>query len=254
MSEQIKYRQIYIDLWHNGRDRAPRGLPTKELENYHVTFWPEHQFINYSSRKLNVDYIKTELKWYLNGVREDLSICDHAKIWQGCVTEGKLYSNYGFYLFKNHGLLLAANELTKDPDSRRAVVSIFNSDEHIFEGNKDVPCTVSLGFRIRDGKLNMTVHMRSQDAVFGLGNDLPFFNFVWEVLAVYLGVPQGNYHHFVESFHVYERHYEMVKNIVYEDKFESITRPRVTLPESATLIVGIKPTDAADAFTEWLWG
>ena len=253
MSENIKYRQIYIDLWHNGSERAPRGLKTKELENYHINFFPEHQFINYNCRKLNLDYIKTELKWYLKGDREDLSIRDHAKIWQGCVTEGKLYSNYGFYLFKNKGLLLAAEQLAKDNDSRRGVVSIFNSDEHIFEGNKDVPCTVSLGFRIRDGKLNMSVHMRSQDAVFGLGNDLPFFNFVWEVMAVYLGVPQGIYHHYVESFHVYERHYEMVKTIVYEDKFEPIVRPRVSLAESFDLIRGEKPK-LGEAFTEWLWG
>lgn len=252
MSENIKFRQIYIDLWHNGRERAPRGLKTKELENYHVNFWPEHQFINFECRKLNLDYIKTELKWYLKGDREDLSICDHAKIWQGCVTEGKLYSNYGHYIFKNKGLWLVARELVNDPDSRRGLISIFNSDEHIFEGNKDVPCTVSLGFRIRDGKLNMTVHMRSQDAVFGLGNDLPFFNFVWEVLAVYLGIPQGSYHHFVESFHMYERHYEMVKTIVYEDKFEHIERPRVTLAEANSLIRGEKPE--AGAFTEWLWG
>lgn len=253
MEEQIKYRQIYIDLWHNGRDRAPRGLPTKELENYHINFFQEHQFINYACRNLNLDYIKTELKWYLNGDCKDLSICDHAKIWQNCVTNGVLFSNYGHYIFKLQGLLKCAEILTKDPDSRQARISIFNSHDHLFEGNKDVPCTVGLGFRIRDSKLNMTVHMRSQDAVFGLGNDLPFFNFVWEVLAVYLGVPQGTYHHFVESFHVYERHYEMVKNIVHGDSFELITRPRVVLTEASALILGKKP-ETHTAFTEWLWG
>ena len=126
-----------------------------------------------------------------------------------------MHSNYGYYLFTKAGLGFVVNELTRDKDSRRALVSIFNSHQHLFSDNNDVPCTATLGFRIRDGALNMTVHMRSQDAIYGLGNDLPFFNLCWEIVAIALNIPQGRYHHFVESFHVYERHFNMLNTIKY---------------------------------------
>ncbi len=228
MYQDSKFRQIYIDLYMTGRERSPRGMLTKELENYHVEFWPEHQFINFQARKLNVGYIKTEFKWYLNGNKRDLSICDHAKIWQGCVKDGEIQSNYGWYLFEQQGLHSIVYELQEDPDSRRAIVNIFNQRDHLVQGAKDVPCTCTIGFRIRDGKLNMTVHMRSQDAVYGVGNELPFFNLGWELVAICLDVPRGVYHHFVESFHVYERHFKMVEEIIAGDPFVEIHRPALT--------------------------
>ena len=58
MNEQLLYTKIYRDLQVRGKDRSPRGILTKELENYHVDFLPNHKFINFESRKLNINYIK----------------------------------------------------------------------------------------------------------------------------------------------------------------------------------------------------
>ena len=251
MNEKLLYTKIYRDLNVRGKERSPRGMLTKELENYHVDFLPNHKFINFESRKLNINYIKKEIQWYFKGDLEDLSICDEAAIWKKCVTNGKLNSNYGYYLFTKAGLGFVVNELTRDNDSRRALVSIFNSHKHLFADNNDVPCTATLGFRIRDGVLNMTVHMRSQDAIYGLGNDLPFFNLCWEIVSVVLNIPQGKYHHFVESFHVYERHFDMLDTILHEDKFYEIQRPIVALTDAKQLLNAIYPTQGSD-FMRWL--
>ena len=209
------------------------------------------KFINFEYRKLNINYIKKEIQWYFKGDLEDLSICDEAAIWKKCVTNGKLNSNYGYYLFTKAGLGFVVNELIRDQDSRRALVSIFNSHQHLFADNNDVPCTATLGFRIRDGVLNMTVHMRSQDAIYGLGNDLPFFNLCWEIVSVALNIPQGKYHHFVESFHVYERHFDMLDTILHEDKFYEIQRPIVALTDAKQLLNAIYPAQGSD-FMRWL--
>ena len=251
MSQQEKYLEIYEDLIIKGKERSPRNLLTKEIENYHVEFLPNHQFINFESRKLNINYIKKEIQWYFKGDLYDLSICDEASIWKKCVTNGKLNSNYGHYLFSNVGLGFVVNELLKDNDSRRALVSIFDSHKHLYSDNNDVPCTCTLGFRIRDGKLNMTVHMRSQDAVYGLGNDLPFFNLCWEVVSVLLNVQQGKYHHFVESFHIYEKHFDMVNKILDDDNFTEITRPKIALIDAKQLINALYPSADSD-FMRWL--
>lgn len=253
MKQADKFKKIYNDLWVRGKHFSPRNLLTIELENYHTDFLPEHQFINFESRKLNINYIKKEIQWYFKGDLYDLSICDEAKIWQNCVTNGMINSNYGYYLFSQAGLSFIVNELKRDPDSRRGLVSIFNSHKHLFSDNKDVPCTATLGFRIRDGKLNMTVHMRSQDAIYGLGNDLPFFNLCWEIVSVALNVPQGKYHHFVESFHVYEKHFGMLQQIIGGDKFTKITRPKISQEDVKSLLNALYPHQGSE-FMDWLHG
>ena len=69
-------------------------------------------------------------------------------------------------------------------------------------------CTYSMNFRIRENKLNMTVHMRSQDAIYGFGSDIPIFSFIHEMVYIslketYPELNIGNYYHTVDSFHIY---------------------------------------------------
>lgn len=206
---------IYADLLESGKEIAPRGAKTLELLDYAYTLDPDEVFPNYPSRNLSIPYIKEELKWYLRGDPTDLSICAHAKIWEGCVQDGRINSNYGYYLFAQGGLRYAVNCLRMDPDSRRAVVPILGA-QHLRLDSKDTPCTVSLGYRIRDGKVLSTVHMRSQDAIYGLGNDVPFFSLCHQIVAAALGVPRGGLTVFVESLHVYEKHFAMLERLVTE--------------------------------------
>lgn len=251
MNQSNKFINIYKHLWSNGKSLSPRNLLTIELENYHTEFLPEHQFINFDCRKLNINYIKKEIQWYFKGNLYDLSICNEAAIWKNCVTNGMINSNYGYYLFNQAGLSFVIDELKRDKDSRRGLISIFNSHKHIFSDNKDVPCTVTLGFRIRENKLNMTVHMRSQDAIYGLGNDLPFFNLCWEIVSVALNIPQGIYHHFVESFHVYEKHFNMIQQIIKGDNFNVIQRPKISKDDTKQLLNALYPHNNSE-FMKWL--
>ena len=112
------FRQIYLDLLNHGEEVSPRGQRTREILNYQYTLAPYDRFAAFPSRKLSLPYIKEELKWYLRGDIYDLSICQHAKIWEKCVTHGVLHSNYGYYLFEKRGLQYAIECLQKDPDSR----------------------------------------------------------------------------------------------------------------------------------------
>ena len=222
------FKQVYQDLRDHGEEISPRGSRTLEIQNYTYTLEPYDRFAAFPSRKLSLPYIQQELRWYFKGDPWDLSICQHAKIWEQCVTDGVIHSNYGYYLFRKNGLEYAVNCLKRDLDSRRAVVTILGS-QHLFLENNDVPCTVSMGFRVRDKKLLCTVDMRSQDAVYGMGNDIPFFSIVQELVAASLSLPMGPLTVFVESFHAYERHWGMLENLLQEQQ-ESITIPRISGP------------------------
>ena len=252
------FKSIYRALYDTGTFVEPRGMKVLELENFGYTLDPYERFANFPSRKLSLDYIKAELRWYLKGDLRDLSICDRAKIWKDCVTDPgtgpRLHSNYGHYVFRRGGLKYMVEELTRDKDSRRAAIPIYDHT-HMFETNRDVPCTMYMSFRIRDDKLNMSVRMRSQDAIFGLGNDAPFFSIVHEMLYVYLRevyptLRLGTYHHLADSLHVYERHFGLLLDLLTE-QVEPVECPMIEdANEVDDLLIGVY--DYSRAFSKWL--
>ena len=244
------FKQIYQDLWQNGERTSPRGQLTVELINYAYTLSPYDRFAAFPSRNLSIPYIKKELLWYLGGDLSDLSICQHARIWEKCVTDGKLNSNYGYYVFKRRGIDYVVDCLRHDPDSRRAVITILDHT-HQRVGINDVPCTVSIGFRIRGGQVLCTVHMRSQDAVYGMGNDVPFFSIVHEMVCVYLGLPMGPLTVFIESFHAYERHFKLLEALCVEDQ-SCVTCPPITSPQEIDILRAGDFSPWYD-FSRWLY-
>ena len=65
----------------------------------------------------------------------------------------------------------------------------------------------------------MGVAMRSNDVVFGYCNDVFTFALFQQLMlndlrAIYPDLELGNYYHHAGSMHIYERHYEMAKNIL----------------------------------------
>lgn len=100
------------------------------------------------------------------------------------------------------------NKLRYDRDTRQAVLNIYTSKYGISD-TKDVPCTLALHFLIRDGALNLTVYMRSNDLFWGFQYDVFMFTTLQEVIAYDLGIPIGTYTHCPTSLHVYNYHWDM---------------------------------------------
>jgi thymidylate synthase len=233
MKSEETFRDIYRSLWNNGRFYSPRGMKVLEIENFFYILPPYVRFANFESRKLSLDYIKREFLWYLRADKYDTRIEKYAKMWTEVKThEGVINSNYGQYLFGEYGSFRYVTlTLENDKDSRRACMTILKSD-HLYLNNPDIPCTYALSFRIRDNKLNMTVRMRSQDAILGMGSDAPAFSFIHEMvyevlLKTYPDLQPGNYYHSADSFHVYERHLGILEKICNEDKYKEIKCPKI---------------------------
>lgn len=231
--EKAIWQEIYSDV-AQGSFSSPRGLKIVEVENYSYTLPPGMRFTNFADRKMSLDYIKWETQWFLRGDPYDLTIGDHATMWRNISLRGRLNSNYGSYVYRQGGFDWVIEELRRDPDSRRACISILN-ESHMRTDAKDVPCTAYMSFRIRNGRLNMSVHMRSQDAIYGMTNDVPAFTFIHEMIYKTLvgdhqfdGLGMGDYFHTADSFHVYERHFKMLDQLTQPDaEFTQIAAPSI---------------------------
>lgn len=70
-------------------------------------------------------------------------------------------------------------------------------------GITDPACLQRMWFRIQDGRLNMVVHMRSNDAYKAAFMNMYAFVELQAEMAERIGVKVGEYCHMVDSFHIY---------------------------------------------------
>lgn len=214
----IPMLDVFRDVWLTGKEYSPRGQRTVEIENY--MFQVQGPFSSFKARHMSLSYLKKEFLWYLSADPYNTDIMEAAPGWERFrQSDGRWFSNYGYYWFNINssegmsGFDWVVKSLSDDPESRQAVIPMLSKD-HLFKGNPDVVCTECISFRIRDGRLNMSVNMRSSDIIWGYGNDLPCFWWLWEMVALALGIPCGFYIHKSDSLHVYEKHYEMIQEII----------------------------------------
>jgi thymidylate synthase len=171
-----------------------------------------------------------ECLWYLSGNNSTTWISNYAPFWMNISDDGSTANSaYGARIFKQYkyhdynGKIpcqwtqwqYVIDELKKDNDSRRAVIHI-RMPQDSYLASKDVPCTLTLQFFIRNGALHQVVSMRSSDLILGIAYDVPAFTMFQELLANTLGVECGSYTHMSNSLHIYERHYAMSERIIAE--------------------------------------
>ena len=219
------FNDIYLELaellFHHGDKVSPREKPTIELTNvqFHLLD-PRKNIVTLPERKLSMKYLTAEMGWYSTGDRHIQNIKDHAKIWSEIADEdGYINSNYGAFVYydKHPDTKMTQHEwcirqLLKDPDSRQAIIN-YNDPTHKYNDNKDFVCTVAQQFLLRNGYLHSTVMARSNDFIYGLPYDVPWFTTVQEHIADELDVKLGIYTHFVTSLHVYQRHFKLLGEI-----------------------------------------
>ena len=239
------YYALVNDTYNNFSFRSsPRGMQIKE--NLFVSFTimnPRDRLLFLPDRKFSLQYVMAEILWYLSGNNMTDWISNYSSFWKDISDDGQTANSaYGARIFKNHPYQrdpanssrsidftqweYVKQELSKDPDSRRAVMHI-RQPQDSYLATKDVPCTLSLQFFIRQNKLHLIVQMRSNDLILGTALDVPAFTFMQEMMALELGVELGEYHHTSNSMHVYERHFEMCEKIIRRELTTSEPMPRL---------------------------
>lgn len=160
-----------------------------------------------------------ELLWYLSGSDNLKFIKHYIPNYEHFADE---YGAYGPRLTNSNGQNQINNVialLTKRSSSRRAVIQLFEPRD-IARRRFNVPCTCTLQYLIRNGRLHAITYMRSNDAYIGLPHDVFSFTMLQEIFARTLDVELGTYKHFVGSMHLYERHVEQAR-LYLEEGFQS---------------------------------
>jgi thymidylate synthase len=116
----------------------------------------------------------------------------------------------------------------RDPFTRQGIISIGDPAKDCFENGclkktKDFPCTRDIQLIRNGNKLDLIVHMRSNDFIWGAGGVNIFnFTFLQEYFAQILSLEVGRYFHIINNFHYYKELSEMVEKLsdtsVYPDE------------------------------------
>jgi thymidylate synthase len=157
-------------------------------------------------RRMPIRYAIGEFIWYLSGNKNLKPIQLYTDNWDRMSDDGtSVNSNYGYCIKEKYGfdqLDFVYNKLKNDRNSRQAVIHIKDASD---KESKDINCTVCIQFFIRDGKLYMTVYMRSNDLWLGFPFDVFQFANLQVLLAMKLECGLGSYTHIDGSLHLYKR-------------------------------------------------
>lgn len=185
-----------------------RVAGTTELNNVSFTIENINENLLTIRENFSLSYYLGESVWYGAGANDVDFISRFGKIWEKLTDDGVTNNSaYGFILKSKHNFdqIEKMIELLKvDPNSRRAVMNINTPRENVIE-TKDEFCTIALQLLLRDGELNMTGVMRSNDIWTGTPYDIFYFTEIQKYIANRLGVQYGAYTHFVTSLHIYDR-------------------------------------------------
>lgn len=176
-----------------------------------------------------------ELLWYLSGSNAADFISYYIHRYEDDAEEdGTIYGGYGPRLFKMRGkynqIETIIQLLDKNPNTRRAVIQLFDVED-IIERRKEVPCTCTLQFFVREGRLHMFTSMRSNDAFLGFPHDIFSFTMIQEIIATRLGLEIGHYTHAVGSTHLYEEHVEKTR-FYLDEGIQGTTSPMPHMPKA----------------------
>ena len=192
-----------------------RGGPTFEVLRAALTLEdPRQRWITSRAPALNPAFALAEVIWLVCGRNDSAFLNYFNPRLPDFAGRGVFYHGaYGYRLRTHFGidqLERAYRVLSSAQNSRQVVLQIWDTiaDLPSDDGSaraEDVPCNIVALLKVREGRLEWTQVMRSNDLILGLPHNIIQFSSLQEVLAGWLGVELGSYNHFADSLHLYER-------------------------------------------------
>lgn len=210
------------DIFKKGETRSSRNGEMGELLMQSFTIEnPCDRYITLTGRNVSLPAQIAETMWILAG-RNDIEwlsnylprakdFSDDGRTWRG---------GYGPRIrdltLEDDPLEHVVEMLKEDPDTRRAVISIYENGLDLGVVSKDIPCNNWLHFIIRDGRLHLNVATRSNDLFWGWSGINQFeWSALLEIVAGLVGVGVGHITYNITSLHLYEHHYERAAKLRY---------------------------------------
>jgi thymidylate synthase len=220
------------ELWLNiasafrtgGVEQPSRAGLTREILHATLTIRdPRQRWVVSRMPAINPGFALAEVIWILSGANDAAFLnAFNSQLPRYAGRCAKYHGAYGHRLRRAFGidqLARAWRALHASPESRQVVLQIWDtlSDFPRASGkpaSPDVPCNVVSMLKVRQGALELTEVVRSNDVFRGLPYNIVQFTVLQEVLAGWLGLSVGAYHQVSDSLHVYESDLEHVRTAV----------------------------------------
>jgi len=231
-----------------GHDLESRIGSCRELLGFQtVLTHPINNVLLVPERRFSLSYACAEMLWYLSGQNDIEMIKAYAPQYEKFAENGIAYGAYGHRWGHNPGFVEERNKfvnelvmegegkaiqdvtdvfnnqlyslvylLRHNPNTRQAIMTMWDSGDlihAILEFHKDLPCTLSLCFFVRNRKLHLIATMRSNDAWLGLPYDVFCFTTLQRIIAFELDLELGTYIHQAGSEHIYSKDQEKISRL-----------------------------------------
>ena len=216
--------QNYLDLLQhildNGTDKTDRtGTGTRSVFGYQLRYDLSKGFPLVTTKKVHLKSIIYELLWFLKGDTNIKYLTDNGvRIWNEWADEnGDLGPVYGAQWRSWEGkdnkvvdqFSEVIEQIKKNPDSRRLIVSAWNAAE--IPNMALAPCHTMFQFYVADGKLSLQLYQRSADVFLGVPFNIASYALLCMMMAQVCGLEVGDYVHTFGDVHIYNNHFEQVK-------------------------------------------
>ena len=216
--------QQYLDLLQHildkGTDKSDRtGTGTRSVFGYQMRFNLEEGFPMVTTKKVHLRSIIHELLWFLKGETNIQYLKENGvSIWDEWADEqGELGPVYGKQWRSWQGadghthdqIRELIDQINKNPDSRRLIVSAWNVAE--LSQMALMPCHTLFQFYVADGKLSCQLYQRSADVFLGVPFNIASYALLTMMVAQVCGLKLGDFVHSFGDVHLYNNHFEQAK-------------------------------------------
>lgn len=216
--------QQYLDLLQHildkGTDKSDRtGTGTRSVFGYQMRFNLEEGFPMVTTKKLHLRSIIHELLWFLKGETNIQYLKENGvSIWdEWADDQGELGPVYGKQWRSWQGadgstidqIKELIDQINKNPDSRRLIVSAWNVAE--LSQMALMPCHTLFQFYVADGKLSCQLYQRSADVFLGVPFNIASYALLTMMVAQVCGLKFGDFVHSFGDVHLYNNHFEQAK-------------------------------------------
>lgn len=214
------YLELLRHIKENGTDKTDRtGTGTRSIFGYQMRFDLSQGFPLVTTKKLHLKSIIYELLWFLKGDTNIKYLKDNGvSIWDEWADEnGDLGPVYGAQWRSWQGangktidqITEVIDQIKKNPDSRRLMVSAWNVAE--IPNMALAPCHAMFQFYVVDGKLSLQLYQRSADVFLGVPFNIASYALLLMMMAQVCDLEVGEFVHTFGDVHIYNNHFEQVE-------------------------------------------
>jgi thymidylate synthase len=213
----IQYHDLLGRALRDGTTKTDRtGTGTIAVFGHQMRFDLSAGFPLVTTKKLHLKSIIHELIWFLRGDTNVRYLQEHGvTIWDEWADEkGDLGPVYGrqwrsWATPDGHTvdqIAWVTDEIRKNPDSRRLIVSAWNPAD--LDKMALAPCHCLFQFYVVDGKLSCQLYQRSADIFLGVPFNIASYALLTHMMAQVTGLKVGDFVHTLGDAHLYSNHIE----------------------------------------------